>query len=59
MFSDARRELGELVELTRDIATYDATLAADRTIVPTDESRDERRRKERRKMALMLKYELI
>ena len=34
MFSKARFDLRELVELTEKIASYDATLAANRSIVP-------------------------
>ncbi|WP_322027942.1 hypothetical protein [Burkholderia sp. BCC1977] len=41
-----------------EIERYDATLAAKRDIIPTEESRQERRRKEMRKLELLDKYEL-
>lgn len=58
MFTRARAELKELVTLVAEIERYDATLAAKRDIVPTEESRQERRRKEMRKLELLDKYEL-
>ncbi|WP_175958388.1 hypothetical protein [Burkholderia sp. BCC0405] len=58
MFTRAKAELKELVALVAEIERYDATLAAKRDIVPTEESRQERRRKEMRKLELLDKYEL-
>ena len=59
MFSTAKTELRELIRLVAETERYDATLAAKPEIVPTEASREERRRKEGRKMALLDKYELI
>ena len=43
MFSKARFDLRELVELTEKIASYDATLAANRSIVPEPSAQQKRR----------------
>ncbi|GLZ73585.1 MULTISPECIES: hypothetical protein [Burkholderia cepacia complex] len=59
MFTRAKNELKELVKLIAETERYDATLAAKRDIVPTEESREDRRRKENRKLELMEKYELL
>lgn len=59
MFSTAKTELRELVRLVAETERYDATLAAKPDIEPTEASRDDRQRKERRKMELLAKYELI
>ncbi|MDV3102922.1 hypothetical protein [Burkholderia cenocepacia] len=59
MFTRAKAELKELITLVAEIERYDATMAARREIVPTEESRAERRRKEDRKLELMDKYELF
>ncbi|MGU4702948.1 hypothetical protein [Burkholderia vietnamiensis] len=59
MFTRAKNELKELVKLIAETERYDATLAAKREIVPTEESREDRRRKESRKLELMEKYELL
>ncbi|HDR9761549.1 hypothetical protein KDX16_15800 [Burkholderia vietnamiensis] len=59
MFTQAKNELRELFKLVAETERYDATLAAKRDIVPTEESREDRRRKERRKLELMEKYELL
>ncbi|ERJ38707.1 hypothetical protein L810_6924 [Burkholderia sp. AU4i] len=59
MFTRAKNELKELVNLIAETERYDATLAAKRDIVPTEESREDRRRKESRKLELMEKYELL
>lgn len=59
MFTRAKNELKELVKLIAETERYDATLAAKRDIVPTEESREDRRRKEIRKLELMEKYELL
>ncbi|AMU19201.1 hypothetical protein [Burkholderia cenocepacia] len=59
MFTRAKAELKELITLVAEIERYDATLAARREIVPTEESRADRRRKEDRKLELMDKYELF
>ncbi|TDA49193.1 hypothetical protein [Burkholderia pyrrocinia] len=58
MFTRAKAELKELITLVAEIERYDATLAAKRDIVPTEESQQERRRKEMRKLELLDKYEL-
>ncbi|WP_129518647.1 hypothetical protein [Burkholderia stabilis] len=59
MFTRAKAELEELVTLVAEIERYDAMLAAKRDIIPTEESRQERRRKEMRKLELFDKYELV
>lgn len=59
MFTRAKNEMKELVKLIAETERYDATLAAKRDIVPTEESREDRRRKESRKLELMEKYELL
>ncbi|TAM51211.1 MAG: hypothetical protein EPN57_18325 [Paraburkholderia sp.] len=59
MFSTAKTELRELVQLIAETEWYDATLAAKPDIQPTGVSRAERQRKEHRKLELMNKYELI
>lgn len=59
MFVRARSDLRELIDLTEKIATYDATLNANRTIVPEPSAAERRAAWERRKMALMEKYELL
>lgn len=59
MFTRAKNELKELVKLIAETERYDAKLAAKRDIVPTEESREDRRRKESRKLELMEKYELL
>ncbi|MDN7880046.1 hypothetical protein [Burkholderia aenigmatica] len=46
------------MELTAWLATYEATLAANRDIEPTTEARENYHRKVMRKMELMGKYEL-
>jgi hypothetical protein len=58
MFTRAKAELKELVTLVAEIERYDATLAAKRDIIPTEASRQERHRKEMRKLELLDKYEL-
>lgn len=58
MFTNAKRELKELIDLVRDIERYDATLAANSSIVPQEPAVSERKRKERRMIDLMCKYEL-
>ncbi|MFP3756302.1 hypothetical protein D3C87_1873380 [compost metagenome] len=59
MFSEARIELKELIDLVRDIERFDVALASLPDIEPTPEARAERNRKELRKLGLMGKYELI
>lgn len=59
MFTKARSELRELVQLAEKIAGYDATLAADRTIVPEPSAQEKRRAWEVRKIELMERYELL
>lgn len=58
MFTRAKTELRELIRLVRETENYDATLAAKPDIVRTDEARNERHRKELRKIELIDKYEL-
>ncbi|AIV73889.1 hypothetical protein [Burkholderia pseudomallei] len=55
MFSTATTELRELVRLVAKTERYDVTLAAKPDIEPTEASRDDRRRKARRKMELLAK----
>lgn len=59
MFTTAKLELRELLDLTRQIAIYDATLAAKPEIVPEDSATTRRRQWERRQVELMAKYELF
>ena len=59
MFSKARFDLRELVELTEKIASYDATLAANRSIVPEPSAQQKRRNWEARKVELMERLSLI
>ncbi|MDR8092954.1 hypothetical protein KPB05_36465 [Burkholderia gladioli] len=59
MWTQAKTDLQELLRLTEWIATYEATLAAKRDIVPTVEARENYRRKVMRKMELAGKYELV
>lgn len=59
MFTKARMDLRELVELTEKIASYDATLAANRAITPEATAVEKRRAWEARKIELMGKYELL
>ncbi len=58
MFTAAKLELRELIELVRALERFDATLAANPSIVPTETAWAERRRKEQRMLALTDKYEL-
>lgn len=59
MFSTAKNELRELMQLVRELAIYDSTLAANPTIQPSDGSRADRRMKEQRMIDLQIKYELV
>ncbi|MFC4523688.1 MULTISPECIES: hypothetical protein [Cupriavidus] len=59
VFSDARRELRELIQIVAETERYDATLAADRSIAPHESAVADRQRKELRKAQLMAKYELV
>lgn len=59
MFSTAKLELRELLDLTRQITSYDATLAAKPEIVPEESANQRRRQWEHRQIELMAKYELI
>lgn len=59
MFSAAIIELKELLELERRIASFDATLAADRSIVPAQSAWEGRRQWEDRAISLKQKYELL
>jgi hypothetical protein len=59
MFSTARIELQELVRLTHEIATKQATLAANPSIVPAESYYETMAREEARRIELLKKYELI
>jgi hypothetical protein len=59
MFSTARMELKELVQLTKDIATKQATLAAKPEIKPAESYYEAMARDEQRKVYLLKKYELL
>lgn len=59
MFSTARLELKELIQLTKDIATKQSTLAAKPEIKPADSYYEAMARDEQRKVDLLKKYELI
>jgi hypothetical protein len=59
MFSTARMELKRLIELERKVAAFDATMVADRTIVPEESARERRNRWEQEAVALSKKYELL
>lgn len=58
MWTIARAELRELLKLTKDVATFDATLAAKPELKPTQEAMDRRSAMQDRRLALMDKYEL-
>lgn len=59
MFSEAKRELKELMDLIHQIAVFDATLAANRSIEPESSAREKRNHWELRSLDLQRKYELI
>lgn len=59
MFTTAKNELRELLELERKIAAYDATLNADRSIMPEPTATDRRRAWGARAVQLAAKYELL
>ncbi|MBW5284191.1 hypothetical protein [Burkholderia gladioli] len=58
MFTDAKRELKELIALVDQLAREDATRAARPDIVPGEGYDQSRRSRELRSIALMEKYEL-
>ncbi len=58
MFTDAKRELKELIALVDQLAREDATRSARPDIVPADGYDESRRSRELRAIALMEKYEL-
>jgi hypothetical protein len=58
IFTTARAELTELVQLTSKIATFDATLAARRDVEPEQTALERRLAWERRQIELLRKYEL-
>lgn len=58
MWTVARAELRELVKLTKEVATFDATLAAKPDLVPPQEANERRAAMQDRRLALMDKYEL-
>jgi hypothetical protein len=59
MFSTAKNELRELLQLVRELAVYDTTLAVSPDIQPSEETRADRRIKEQRMIELKIKYELV
>lgn len=59
LFTIAKIELKELVQLTHELATLDATLAANRTIEPAESFYERRSKMEKRKIELLQKYELL
>lgn len=59
MFSTAKLELRELLDLARKIAAYDATLAAKPQIRPEPSATERRSGWERREIELLAKYELL
>lgn len=59
MFTKAKSDLRELLKLTEQIASYDATLATDRSIEPEATAVEKRRAWEARKIELMDRYELL
>ena len=59
MFSLAKLELKELIQLTHELATLDATLVANRTIEPAESFYEKRSKMEKRKVELLQKYELL
>lgn len=58
MFTTAKQELKELIALTAEIATLDATLAAKPEIIPADSYFERRNLLGIRQSVLMEKYEL-
>ena len=58
MWTVARAELKELMKLTKEVATYDATLAAKPDLKPSQEAMDRLTAMQDRRLALMDKYEL-
>lgn len=58
VFTEAKREIRELIVLVAEIERYDTTLAKEPHIVPSPESQAERVRKGQRMNQLMAKYEL-
>ena len=59
MFSTAKRELRELLDLTRQVAIYDATLTAKPDIIPETSATERRRIWGLRTVELLDKYELL
>lgn len=59
MFNDVKQDLKNLLELVKQIATWDATLAANPEIVPTEKGYIEHKRQHEEMMKLKLKYDLI
>lgn len=58
MFNYVQKDLQELIELVRQTATWDATLAAKPEIQPSEAAYDERRRQELRIAAIKKQYDL-
>lgn len=58
MWSTARAELKELVKLTHDVATFDATLSCKPELKPSQEALEKRSSMQARRLDLMDKYEL-
>lgn len=59
MFAMICTELKELIELTRDIATREATLLANPKIEPAESYYENMARKRSRRNDLLKKYELL
>jgi hypothetical protein len=59
MFTQAKVELKELMKLTHELATLDATHAARPDIVPGDGYAEKRARMQDRKIELASKYEIL
>lgn len=58
MFNHVQKDLQELIELVRQTATWDATMAAKPEIQPSEAAYEERRRQELRIAAIKLAYDL-
>ncbi|HEX7649186.1 MAG TPA: hypothetical protein VF450_17445 [Noviherbaspirillum sp.] len=58
MFNHVQKDLRELIDLVRQTATWDATLAAKPDIEPSEAAFDERRRQELRIAAIKQQYDL-
>lgn len=59
MFTEAKLELRELMRLTHELATLDATQAARPDIVPGEGYAEKRAKMQERKVMLATKYEIL